>query len=163
MKSHSAITLSNAIRHSAVGKTWCSSRKLSLPIISVKCIHQVSVQQIHWTYPPVVELYPMNLHDTRMCVIYRPIMTYPSTKTIILQGCSKHPRYKGVTSDNLLVLNVGNGWEWGLLRKLLIVSQWIIPEKSLRLAPVRIIVSVNTPTMIILIPSSYLEISTKLQ
>ena len=73
------------------------------------------------------------------------------------------PGTRGVTSDNLLVLNVGNGWEWGLLRKLLIVSQWIIPEKSLRLAPVRIIVSVNTPTMIILIPSSYLEISTKHQ
>jgi hypothetical protein len=31
---------------------------------------------------------------------------------------------------------VGNGWEWGLLGWLLIVSQWIIPENSLRLAPV---------------------------
>ena len=41
----------------------------------------------------------------------------------------------------LLVLNVGNGWVaggcWGLLGWLLIVSQWIIPENSLRLAPVR--------------------------
>ena len=36
---------------------------------------------------------------------------------------------------------VGNGWVaggcWGLLGWLLIVSQWIIPENSLRLAPVR--------------------------
>ena len=32
---------------------------------------------------------------------------------------------------------VGNGWEWGLLGLLLIVSQWIIPENSLRLAQVR--------------------------
>ena len=30
-----------------------------------------------------------------------------------------------------LVLNVGNGWEWGLLGWLLIVSQWIIPENAL--------------------------------
>ena len=29
------------------------------------------------------------------------------------------------------MLNVGNGWEWGLLGWLLIVSQWIIPENSL--------------------------------
>ena len=28
----------------------------------------------------------------------------------------------------LLVLNVGNGWEWGLLGLLLMVSQWIIPS-----------------------------------
>jgi hypothetical protein len=37
----------------------------------------------------------------------------------------------------LLVLNVGNGWEWELLGLLLIVGQWIIPENSLRLAQVR--------------------------
>ena len=36
----------------------------------------------------------------------------------------------------LLVLNVGNGWEWELLGLLLIVGQWIIPENSLRLAQV---------------------------
>ena len=35
-----------------------------------------------------------------------------------------------------LVLNVGNGREW-VLGWLLIVSQWIIPENSLRSAPVR--------------------------
>jgi len=39
---------------------------------------------------------------------------------------------------------VGNGWEWGLLGWLLIVSQWIIPENSLPLAPVRLTIPTKT-------------------
>ena len=37
---------------------------------------------------------------------------------------------------HLLVLNAGNGWEWGLLGWLLLVMTGIIAENSLRLAPV---------------------------
>ena len=61
-------------------------------------------------------------------------------------------RFSSNTSMFLLVLNVGNGWEWRLLGLLLIVSQWIIPEiPDGRLAQVSVSPTPNEPRLVDLI------------
>ena len=63
-------------------------------------------------------------------------MTRALYGSIICQQLSCLKLYNAVQKITYWCL-VGNGWEWGLLGWLLLVMTGIIPENSLRLAPVR--------------------------